>query len=139
MPPNSASASTAHWLWPLLLLLGSVTITIAWLLVALGTRGQAGWMAIAVGLETAWMLRLGTLPAGRARVALALVATVLIALVANWFIIAAHIGGMVGLDPWQSALRLGPNLAWTLTGLANGAGELLWLALGLLVAWRCAR
>ena len=30
MPPTSASARSAHWLWPPLLLLGSVTALIAW-------------------------------------------------------------------------------------------------------------
>ena len=140
MAPTSAAASrTIHWLWPLLLLLGSVTLAIAWMLVALATGKQSGWMAVVAGLEAAWMLRLGTFRASPARVAIALLATLLIALAANWGIAAAYIGGSLGLDPWQSALKLGPHLAWTLFGLANGFAELLWLLLGLVAAWWLAR
>ncbi|WP_305805985.1 hypothetical protein [Stenotrophomonas sp. YIM B06876] len=140
MAPTSAAASrTVHWLWPLLLVLGSVTLTIAWLLVALSTGTQAGWMAVVAALEAAWMLRLGTFRPGRARVLVAAAATLLITLAANWSIAAAHIGSTLGLTPWESSLKLGPHLAWTLFGLANGLGELLWLLLGLVVAWRLAR
>ena len=140
MPPAPRPASRPqHWLWPLLLLLGSVTVAIAWLMVALATGSQAGWMAVVAAAEAAWMLRLGTLPGGKVRIALAMLATGLIALAANWGIAAAYIGGPMGLAPWESALRLGPHLAWTLIGLANGTAEILWLLAGLAVAWWLAR
>ncbi len=138
-PAPSPASRPQHWLWPLLLLLGSVTLAIAWLMVALATGSQAGWMAIAAAAEAAWMLRLGALPGGRTRIAVALLATLLIALAANWGIAAAYIGGPMGLAPWESALRLGPHLAWTLIGLANGTAEILWLLAGLAVAWWLAR
>ncbi len=138
-PAPPPASRTQHWLWPLLLLLGSVTLAIAWLMVALATGSQAGWMAIAAAAEAAWMLRLGTLPGGRPRIAVAMLATLLIALAANWGIAAAYIGGPMGLAPWESALRLGPHLAWTLIGLANGIAEILWLLAGLVAAWWLAR
>ncbi|HBN54107.1 MAG TPA: hypothetical protein DD456_08805 [Stenotrophomonas sp.] len=138
-PAPPPASRTQHWLWPLLLLLGSVTLAIAWLMVALATGSQAGWMAVAAAAEAAWMLRLGTLPGGKARIGVAMLATVLIALAANWGIAAAYIGGPMGLAPWESALRLGPHLAWTLIGLANGTAEILWLLAGLVVAWWLAR
>lgn len=138
-PAPPPASRTQHWLWPLLLLLGSVTLAIAWLMVALATGSQAGWMAIAAAAEAAWMLRLGTLPGGRPRIAVAMLATLLIALAANWGIAAAYIGGPMGLVPWESALRLGPHLAWTLIGLANGTAEILWLLTGLVAAWWLAR
>ena len=140
MSPVSTSASpTRHWLWPTLLLLGSITLTIAWLLVALSTGTQAGWMAVLAALEAAWMLRLGTFRPGPARAALTILTTVLIALAANWLIAAAYIGGPMGLTPWESALRMGLHFAWTLLSLANGLGELIWLSIALLVAWRMGR
>ena len=74
-----------------------------------------------------------------AGVVLWVLATLLIALAANWGIAAAHIGGSMGLAPWESALRMGPHLAWTLIGLANGVAEIVWLLAGLLVAWWLAR
>lgn len=136
---SSPAGRPHHWLWPLLLLLGSITIAVAWLLVALATGTQASWMAVLAALEAAWMLRLGTFRAGRGRVVIAIAATVLIAAAANWGIAAAYMGGPMGLTPWESALRMGPHLAWTLSTLANGLGELLWLMIAVLVAWRAAR
>jgi hypothetical protein len=123
----------------MLLLLGSITVAVAWLLAALTTGTQAGWMAVLAALEAAWMLRLGGFRAGPARVAVAIIAMLLIALAANWGIAAAYIGGPMGLTPWESALRMGPHLAWTLLTLANGLGEALWLAIAAVVAWRAAR
>ena len=140
MSPVSTSASRSrHWLWPTLLLLGSITLVVAWLLLALSTGTQAGWMAVLAALEAAWMLRLGTFRPGPARAALAMLATILIAAAANWLIAAAYVGGPMGLTPWESALRMGPHFAWTLLSLANGLGELIWLSIGLLVAWRVGR
>lgn len=140
MPSVSPPAhSSRHWLWPLLLLLGSITLAVAWLLAALATGTQAGWMAVLAALEAAWMLRLGGFRAGTARVVVALLATLLIALAANWGIAAAYVGGPMGLTPWESALRMGPHLAWTLLSLANGLGEALWLAVAAVAAWLAAR
>lgn len=91
MPPTSAPARTAHWLWPPLLLLGCVTALIAWILVALALGHQSGWMAVLVALEVAWMLRLGTLPAGPLRVGITLVSTVALIVAANWGIASAQL------------------------------------------------
>lgn len=111
MPPTSAPARTAHWLWPPLLLLGCVTALIAWILVALTLGHQSGWMAVLVALEVAWMLRLGTLPAGTLRVGITLVSTVALIVAANWGIASAQLGGALGLDPWTSSLKMGAGLA----------------------------
>ncbi|HEY0333853.1 MAG TPA: hypothetical protein VGC74_09115 [Stenotrophomonas sp.] len=136
MPPKTASARTAHWLWPLLLLLGCVTAVIAWLLVAMTRGDQAGWMALLCAAEVAWMLRLGNLQGGRLRVLVAVVATALVVVAANWAIAAAHIGVAMGLDPWTSSLKLGAGLAWTLLSLANSTWDWLCYVLALgLAAW----
>ncbi|MCC4633730.1 hypothetical protein ACFFJ4_16995 [Xanthomonas dyei] len=139
MPPTSASARSAHWLWPPLLLLGSVTALIAWLLIALALGNQAGWMAVLVALEVAWMLRLGTLRAGRLRIGVAVATTALIIVGANWGIASAQLGGSLGLDPWTSAQKMGPRLAWTLLQLATNAFDLLCYFAAVLVAWWAAR
>lgn len=136
---SSSARAVHHWLWPLLLLLGSITLTVLWLLVALSLGTQAGWMAIVAALEAAWMLRLGGLPGGRARVLITLAATVLIAAATNWLIASAYMGGPMGLTPWESALRMGPHLAWTLLSMANGLAEGIWLLIALVVGWRMAR
>ncbi|WP_115527180.1 MULTISPECIES: hypothetical protein [Xanthomonas] len=139
MPPTSASARSAHWLWPPLLLLGSVTALIAWLLIALALGNQAGWMAVLVALEVVWMLRLGTLRAGRLRIGVAVATTALIIVGANWGIASAQLGGSLGLDPWTSAQKMGPRLAWTLLQLANNAFDLLCYFAAVVMAWWAAR
>jgi hypothetical protein len=134
MPPKTASARTAHWLWPPLLLLGSVTAVIAWILVSLTTGRQCGWMALLSALEIAWMLRLGTLQAGRLRIGVATITTLIVILVSNWGIASAQVGGSMGLDPWASAVKMGPNLAWTLLSLANSGFDWVCYGLALVVA-----
>lgn len=136
---SSPARPSRHWLWPPLLLLGSVTMALAWLTFALVTGSQGGWLAIIAALEAAWMLRLGELHGGKPRMCIAMLATLLIALAANWGIAAAWIGGPMGLTPWESALRMGPHLGWTLIGLANGPLEILCLGIGLLLAAWLAR
>ena len=138
-PASSPARPSRHWLWPPLLLLGSATAALAWLMVALAAGTQAGWMAVAAAAEAAWMLRLGGLRGGRLRIGIAVLATLLIALAANWSIASAYLGGPMGLTPWESALRMGPHLAWTLIGLANGSLEMIWLGIGLLLAAWLAR
>ncbi|MFA0922073.1 hypothetical protein [Xanthomonas fragariae] len=139
MPPTSASARTAHWLWPPLLLLGCVTALIAWMLIALTLGNQAGWMAVLAALEIVWMLRLGTLAAGPLRIGVALAATALIIVGANWGIASAQLGGSLGLDISTSAQKMGTGLAWTLLQLANNGFDLLCYAAALLLAWWAAR
>jgi hypothetical protein len=139
MSPTSAPARSAHWLWPPLLLLGVVTATLAWLFIALLSGRQVGWMAVLAALELGFMLRLGKLCAGPVRVALTLAFTLLVTVAANWGIASAYLGGSMGLDPWDSALRMGPFMAFTLLQLANGAAELLWLGVALVVGWWIAR
>jgi len=136
MPPKNVSARTAHWLWPPLLLLGCVTAVIAWLMVALATGRQSGWMALFTAAEVAFMLRLGTFAAGRARAVVAVLATGLVIVVAQWAIASAQIGMSMGLDVLGASLRMGPRLAWMLSGLANSGWDWLCylLALGL-AAW----
>jgi hypothetical protein len=122
-----------------MLLLGVVTATLAWLFIALLSGRQAGWMAVLAALDIAFMLRLGTFRAGPTRVVVTLLATLLVALAANWGIASAYLGGSMGLNPWDSALRMGPFMAWTLLGLANGAVEWLWLGVALVIGWWVAK
>jgi hypothetical protein len=103
-------------------------------MLALYTGRQCSVMAILGALDVAIILRLGSWRPGPGRVALAVLATTAIIILANWIIIAAQLGAMLGLSPWDSALRLGSHHAWTLATLANGTGDLAWLAAAWLVA-----
>lgn len=139
MPPTSVSARSVNWLWPLMLLIALVAAVLLWWFVALASGRQAGWMAVVGAVELAFMLRLGALRRPWLRIGLTLLGTVLVAALANWAIAASYVGSSLGLVPWESALRMGPHMAWTLVQLANGAAEVMWLGVALVVGWFVAR
>jgi hypothetical protein len=68
-----------------------------------------------------------------------LASTVVAIALAHWGIVSAHLAGMMGLGFVDTALRLGPTLAWTLSTLANTGSDLAWLAAGLVVAVLASR
>lgn len=128
-----------NWLSWLLLLLGVGGFAAVWVIVALFSDAQSSWMAILAALDVAMLLRLGCWPAGQRRAALGVAATATTILVANWGITSGQLGAVLGLPPWDSALKLGFNHAWTLAQLANGVGDVLWLGGALVVAALTAR
>ena len=132
-PVRLARRSSRAWAG-LLLLLGSCGIAAAWVLFAYARDQQASWMAVVAAIDAAVLLRLARVPGGWMRASWGVAATMLAIALANWGIAAAQIGRLVGLLPWESALRLGPSHAWTLISLANPAPQLAWLALALVVA-----
>ncbi|MDI9238978.1 hypothetical protein QLQ15_08620 [Lysobacter sp. LF1] len=131
-PP--APARRASWFSWLLLLLGACGFAAVWVLASLYTGRQLGWMAVIGALDIAWLLRLGGWRPGLGRLVAGVLATAAIVVVANWFITATQLGAMMGLDPWNSALRLGPHHAWILVQLANSTVDIACIALGLIVA-----
>ena len=122
------------WFGMVLAALGSGGIAAAWVAAAMLSGSQCGWMAVVAALDAAWLLRLSHAPSGTARVAISVLATALAIVLAQWGIVAAHLAGMMGLPFSDTALRLGPSLAWTLSSLANTPFDLAWLAAGLVVA-----
>jgi len=134
--PGHTTPPKSPWFGAVLLLIGCAGFAAAWVLLALWSRQQAGWMALLAAIDAALLLRLGRFPAGSLRIVLAVAATLAMAVLAQWTIVAAHIGAGMGLQPWDSALKLGPDHAWTLLRLANGTGDWLFLAASLpLAAW----
>ena len=127
------------WLSWLLLLLGVGGFAAAWVIVGLYSDLQSSWMAVLAALDVALLLRLGRWPAGPRRAALGVVATAATILVANWGITSGQLGAVLGLQPWDSALKLGLHHAWTLAQLANGVGDAIWLAVALVVAALASR
>lgn len=123
-----------HWLSWALLLLGTCGFAAVWVMLGLYTNVQNSWMAVLGALDIAWMLRLGHWPSGPRRAALGVTATAAMLLLANWGITSGQLGSMLGLQAWDSALRLGLHHAWTLAQLANGPGDALWLGAALVVA-----
>lgn len=127
------------WLSWLLLLLGIGGFAAVWVIVGLYSNVQSSWMAVLGAIDAALLLRLGRWPAGAGRATLGVAATAAMILAANWGITSGQLGAVLGLPPWDSAMRLGLNHAWTLAQLANGAGDLLWLGVGLVVAALASR
>lgn len=127
------------WFAAALLTLGSGGVAAAWISLASLSGSQCAWMAALAALDAAWLLRLGGVAPGTRRMLAGGAATLATVVLANWGIVAANLAGMMGLDFLGSAVRLGPSLAWTLSGLANGPQELAWLAGGLLLALVASR
>ena len=137
--PATASPSRARWLAPCLLLLGSTFFTLIWIMLALYLERPCSWMAVLGAIDAAVILRFAGMPAGWARATWAVVATALMIVLANWGIAAVQMGISMGLNPWDSAMKLGLGHAWTLAGLANHGIDLMWMAMALVVAALAAR
>ena len=131
MPHAPRTSHRIPWLSPLLLALATFGFAAIWTLVALYANRQLSGLAVIGALDVAWMLRLSGWPAGRSRVVAAVGGTAAMIAIANWAIIAAQLGGMMGLKPWESITRLGTDHAWTLAQLANGPMDLVWMAAAL--------
>lgn len=117
-----------------LLLLASGGIAAGWALVALLTGRQCSWMALVAAVDAAIVLRISGARPGALRACAAMAATAFAIALANWWIAAGQIGRSLGLLPWDSSLRLGPDYAWTLATLANRPADVAWIAAALLFA-----
>jgi hypothetical protein len=129
----------AYWPSLLLLLLGSLFFAAIWTMLAVYTGKPCGWMTVLAALDVALMLRWGGMPRGLGRVLVAVLATAAIAVLVNWLTAATQIGFAMGLNPWDSALKLGAGYAWTLAGLANHAADRIWMAVALVFAGFASR
>jgi hypothetical protein len=130
---------SSPWLGLFLLGLGAVTMVVAWTSLSLASGRQHGWMALLVGLQAAGMLRLGGMAGGWPRAGLAAAATVLTSVCVQWLVASGHIGGQMGMAPWEAAPRMGAGYVWTLSQLANTRLDLACLALAPLLALRLGR
>lgn len=135
---TDSAVRRARWLAPalvfLLTLLATLGCAAAWILVALAAGRQSSWMAVVAAIDAAVLLRVARAPAGAGRAVAGVAATLATIALANWGIAAGEIGRTVGMLPWEAAIRLGPDYAWTLAGLANGTADRLWLAAAVVVA-----
>jgi len=139
MPHTPCDTRSARWIVPVMLLLGSACFVLVWTLLAIYLECQSSWMAVVGAIESALLLRLGGMRPGIRRAALAVGATAGIILLFNWVMVATQIGMVMGLNPLDSALKLGMHHAQILASLANGGADLAWMALALVLAWLLAR
>ncbi len=107
----------------------------AWVILALIFDRQCAWMAALAAADIAFFLRLGRAAPGPQRALVTMLATVATIAIANWCIASTHIGMAMGFGLVDSAYRLGTDLAWTLSSLANQGAELIWYAVAMLIAY----
>ncbi|MDR6842956.1 hypothetical protein [Pseudoxanthomonas sacheonensis] len=128
-----------RWLALVMLLLGGLCFAVIWIMLAVYLGKPCGWMAVLGALDAAVMLRLGGMRGGAGRTLLAVLATLAIIALVNWGTAATQIGFAMGLNPWDSALKLGMGYAWTLFQLANQTADRIWMAVALVAAAVAAR
>lgn len=131
------AATTLHALFvALLLVLGAIVLSGAWLVAATLCASHAGWMALGAALSAIVLLRLAHVPSSGSRVLLAMLATATAIVLANWLVVALPIGQAMGLLPLEAARRIGPNFGWMLIKLGNTPLDWLWMVVALaLAAW----
>jgi hypothetical protein len=132
--PAARHARPSRWLAPALLALGCAGCAAAWILLGVATGRQCSWMAVVAGIDAALLLRLAAMPRGPARMVVAMLGTAATIVLANWGIAATQLGRSIGVLPWASAIKLGPDHAWTVLSLANTSADLAWLAAGVVLA-----
>ena len=134
IPMTIPPAPRPRWFALPLLGLGAAGFAAAWMLVALRFERQLAWLAPLAAADMVMLLAASRWPAGPSRAAIAMAATAATCALATFGIVAGQVGAGMGLRPWESALKLGPDYAWELAKLALGPADLAWLALGLLAA-----
>ncbi len=126
--------ATPRWFALPLLALGMLGFVSAWVLAALFFERQCAWLAPLAAVDMVLLLSISRWPAGAGRAAWSFVATAVAIALANFGIAAGEVGQGFGLRPWESALMLGADHAWTLLEMANSPLDLAFYAVGLLVA-----
>ena len=132
-PPPPARYGFFRLLLPLI---GVFGIAALWVLVALYFDRTASAFAFVAAIDLVLMVRLARLPTGPMRGAIAAGGTLLAILVATWWMLAARVGLLMGMMPWEGITLMGPGFAWTLAQLANDGRDLaIYLAAIVVAGW----
>jgi hypothetical protein len=139
--PRSLALPVSSWFirWLLsgmALAIGILGIVAVWLALAILTGSACGWLAVLAAADMALMLQLTQPPGDWTRRLVAALFTALAVALSQWMVVATYLGQSLGLEPLESARRLGPVLAWAMTALNLHAGDWGWILLSLpLAAW----
>jgi hypothetical protein len=107
------------WLLPAAALLaGILGVDAVWVVVSVATNRPCSWMAVLAAADVAIMLRFANVPPGPSRVRLSVLGTAAAIALALWLIVATQLGLELGLQPLDSAMKLGPSLARQLLALS---------------------
>ena len=111
--------SSLAWALPTVATLAGVAGMVgAWVALGALAGSSFSWLALVAAVDVALLLRLTHAPPGRARSAVALLATLAIVAIAQWLLAATRVGALVGLEPFASLSRLGPALGWQVIKLS---------------------
>ena len=127
-------APVPSWMAILLVLLGIAGCTALWVLVSMVTGRVGSWMAVVAALDAALLLRMARMRPGPWRAAWGALATVATIAASVWIVVAGMLGRMLGLSPWEAAVKLGSHHAWTLAQATHGPADVAWLAAGVVIA-----
>ena len=132
-PPKPAGYNFSRLLLPVI---GIVGVAALWVLAALYMDRMLSAFALIAALDMVLMVRLARLPRGLNRGMIAAGGTVLAILIANGWMLAARVGLLMGMMPWEGISLMGPGFAWTLAQLANDGRDLaIYIAAVVLAGW----
>lgn len=132
-PPKPAGYNFSRLFLPVI---GIVGVAALWVLAALYMDRMLSAFALIAALDLVLMVRLARLPRGLNRGMIAAGGTVLAILIANGWMLAARVGLLMGMMPWEGISLMGPGFAWTLAQLANDGRDLaIYIAAVVLAGW----
>ncbi|MDO4709663.1 MAG: hypothetical protein Q4B94_07670 [Pseudomonadota bacterium] len=99
-----------------LLLLGASGAAALWVMLAFTFNLPAPVFAFVACADLLIMTRLARLAPGRWRGAQAALGTALAIALAQWGLMATHVGLQLGMLPWEAIPKMGLGFAWILSG-----------------------
>lgn len=139
-PSSTARRLAALWAFRIFVLaVGILGFAAIWVLLAAAMGRPLSALALVAALDAALLVRIARIAPGWPRALTAAAATAAIVVFAQFGIIAAQVGMMFGLLPWESALRLGPSLAWTIAGVSRDAVDIAWYGAALAIGATLSR
>lgn len=139
MPDNPARTADApatrfHPLRLLLPLLGALGIAALWVLLGLSLDRLLPAFAFVAALDLVLMVRLARLPRGSTRGWIAAIGTALAIALALWWSLAARVGVLMGMMPWEGIPLMGGGFAWTLVQMSQAPLDWLQYAIAIALA-----
>ena len=105
-----------------------------WMVATLYLRQPLPWLALPIGALLAWTIRACVRPAGTGAALLAACATLLAALYVNMLVAGVLVAGNMGMGLVDAMHTAGPGMLWQLTRMALSPADVVWTALGILLA-----
>lgn len=142
MPPSHdpSGASAASTLIALAAAAAGVLgVGAMWTVMNVQVGGANGWGALVAAADAALLLRLAGMPAGRGRAAIGVGTVVATTALVAFLTAATRMGLAMGLQPLESAGRMGPGLAWTLAESSASHLDILVVLVSLPIAWWICR